>query len=292
MHSGGDRAHAYHDAVSSVSIVVPAYQNARFIDRSVRSALAQTHPDLEVVIADHSSTDGTWERLQAYADDPRVRLSRTPAGGGAQANWNAVTDLARGTYLKLLCGDDLISPTCVERQVAALDEHPEAVLAAARRDLVDVADRPLLRGRGLGRLVGPVRGADAIRSLVRAGTNLLGEPGCVLIRRDALTKLDGWQSAHPYLIDQFTYMNLLTLGDMVGVDATLAAFRVSSTQWSVRLASEQARQAGDVHRHFHLEFPGTVSALDVRLGNLRARRTAFARRAAYVVWRRQMRSAA
>jgi glycosyltransferase involved in cell wall biosynthesis len=277
--------------VPKVSIVVPAFQNARFIDRTMASALSQTYEDLELVVADHSSTDGTWDRLQAYSGDARVRLLRTPAGGGAKANWNAVTEQATGTYVKLLCGDDLISPTCVERQVAALGAHPSAVLAAVRRDLIDVADRPLLRGRGLGPLVGPVPGDQAIRTLVRAGTNLLGEPGCVLVRRDALTKSNGWLATYPYLIDQFTYMTLLTTGDMVGVDDTLASFRVSNTQWSVHLASEQSRQAAGVHRHFRAELPEVVSSVDVRLGNLRARRTAFTRRAAYLVWRKQMRSA-
>jgi glycosyltransferase involved in cell wall biosynthesis len=274
-----------------VSIVIPTFQNARFVDRTIDSALAQTYTDIELLIADHSSTDGTWERLQAYAADPRVTLSRTPAGGGAQANWNAVTAQAQGVYLKLLCGDDLIAPTCVERQVEALDEHPSAVLSAVRRDLVDVKDRPLLRSRGLDPLSGLVAGDQAIRTLVRAGTNLLGEPGCVLMRRDALGKVGGWLAAHPYLIDQFTYMNVLTHGDLVAVPETLASFRVSDTQWSVRLASEQGRQAAAVHRHFHDELPAVVSTLDMRVGNLRARRTAFARRAAYLVWRRQMRSA-
>jgi glycosyltransferase involved in cell wall biosynthesis len=277
--------------VPQVSIVIPAYQNARFIDETMASALAQTHRDFEVVVADHSSTDGTWERLQHYAANPRVRLLRTPAGGGAEANWNAVTDAASGDYVKLLCGDDLIRTTCLERQVAALEGHPSAVATAARRDLVDVAGRPLLRGRGLGGLTGLVPGDEAIRTLVRAGTNLLGEPGCVLFRRDALAKVGGWLPAHPYLIDQFTYMNVLRHGDLVAIPETLAGFRVNDRQWSVRLASQQSRQAAAVHAEFHRELPHVVSRRDVVLGDLRASRTAFARRAAYVVWRRQMRSA-
>lgn len=276
-----------------VSVVVPAYQNARFIDRTMASALAQTYEDLEIVVADHSSTDGTWEKLQAYAEDPRVRLApRTPPGGGAPANWNAVTSLARGSYVKLLCGDDLIAPTCVARQVEALEAHPTAVLAAVRRDLIDPDDRVLLRSRGLGDLVGLVDGAVAVRALVRAGTNLLGEPGCVLVRRDALEAVGGWLADYPYLIDQFTYMSVLGKGDLVGIPETLASFRVSDTQWSVRLASAQARQAAGAHHHFRAELPDTVSASDVRVGDLRARRTAFARRAAYVVWRRRMQASA
>lgn len=276
----------------SVSIVIPAFRNARYINETVESALAQTYADLEVVIADHSSDDGTWEAIQRYASDPRVRLMRTPAGGGAPANWNAVTAAATGEYIKLLCGDDLIAQTCVERQVAALETHPTAVAAAARRDLIDPAGEVLLAGRGIDPLRGLVPGADAIRALVRAGTNLLGEPGCVLLRREALEYVGGWLAPYPYLIDQFTYMSVLEHGDLVALPETLASFRVSNTQWSVRLASDQGRQAAGTHRHFHDRLPGAVSRGDVALGNTKARITALMRRAAYFVWRKRMKALA
>lgn len=217
---------------------------------------------------------------------------RTPAGGGAKANWNAVTSAARGRYVKLLCGDDLIAPSCVERQVAALEENTSAVVAGVRRDLIDPAGELLLSGRGLGPLTGLVPGRAAIRELVRAGTNLLGEPGCVLVRADALAAVGGWLDDYPFLIDQFTYMNLLLRGDFVGVPETLASFRVSDTQWSVRLASEQGRQAAGAHQHFRRELPGVVSRWDVTIGDVRAERTAFLRRAAYFAWRKRMRARA
>lgn len=271
-----------------MSIVIPAFRNVRFIDDAVGSALRQTYSDFEVVVADHSSDDGTWEALQAYRDDPRVRLIRTPAGGGAKANWNAATAAARGDYVKLLCGDDLISPSCVERQVAALEENPSAVLAGVRRHLIDPEGERLLDSRGLGPLTGLVPGHVAIRQLVRAGTNLLGEPGCVLVRAEVLVDVGGWLDDYPYLIDQFTYMNLLMRGDFVGIPETLASFRVSNTQWSVRLASEQGRQAAGVHQHFRRELPGIVSRWDVTMGDLRAERTAFLRRAAYFAWRKRI----
>ncbi|MDR1998869.1 MAG: glycosyltransferase family 2 protein [Frankiaceae bacterium] len=273
-----------------VSIVLPAFRNARFIERAVDSALAQTFMDFELIIADHSSDDGTWEALGRYGADPRVRLERTAAGGGAQRNWNRVTGLARGTYVKLLCGDDVIYPTCVADQVAALAAHPSAALAAVRRDLIDPDDAVLLRGRGLGGLRGLVEGTAAIRAIVRAGANLLGEPACVLIRADVLRAIGGWSDAYPYLIDQYTYMRALEHGDLVALDTVGAAFRLSDTQWSVRLATQQGAQARDVHRHFRRDLPGVITAWDERIGTARAYRTAWARRTAYFVWRRRMRS--
>ena len=59
-----------------VSVVVPTYNSVAFIDATMRSILAQTFTDFELVVSDHSSTDGTWEALQQFTEDPRVRLSR------------------------------------------------------------------------------------------------------------------------------------------------------------------------------------------------------------------------
>src|SRR6516162_8519262 len=115
-----------------VSVVVPAYNSVAFIDATMRSILRQTFTDFELVVSDHSSTDGTWEALQEFTADPRVRLSRLTSGGGAPANWNAVTDLATGEFIKLVCGDDLLSPDSLAEQVAALEAQPGAGRTARR----------------------------------------------------------------------------------------------------------------------------------------------------------------
>lgn len=114
-----------------VSVVVPAYNSVAYIGATMRSILGQTFSDFELVVSDHSSTDGTWEALQPFAADPRVRLSRLSPGGGAPANWNTVTELATGEFIKLVCGDDLLYPDSLAVQVAALAAHPSAVLAAS-----------------------------------------------------------------------------------------------------------------------------------------------------------------
>ena len=101
------------DVTPRVSVVVPSYNNASFIEATMDSILAQTFEDFELVVADHSSADGTWERLQRYRTDPRVRLLRTETGGGAPRNWERVTAAARGELLKLVCGDDIIYPDCL-----------------------------------------------------------------------------------------------------------------------------------------------------------------------------------
>ena len=272
-----------------VSVVVPAYNNADFLAATIDSILAQDYDDFELVIADHSSTDASGEILGRYAAHPCVRvLPPTPPGGGALANWNRVTRHARGEFLKLVCGDDLIAPSALREQVAALDEHPSAVLVAASRDLIDASGRIVLRNRGLGRLQGLVSGEDAMRATVLAGTNIFGEPGCVMFRRALIEKEGGWDGAFPYLIDQATYARIMSHGDMVALRKPLASFRISAGQWSVRLLGQQARQSIAFHRALRQRHPGMLSAWRIAIGDARSLALALARRATYFLLRGRM----
>ena len=272
-----------------VSVVVPAYNNDEFIAATLDSVLAQDYADFELVVADHSSADRTGEILRRYAGDARVRvLEPTPPGGGALANWNRVSAQARGEFIKLLCGDDLIAPTALREQVQALDENPGAVFVASPRDLIDARGNVVIRGRGLGGLRGRVSGRQAVRRSVRAGTYIFGEPGCVMFRRELLEREGGWDNSSPYLIDQATYTRVMLHGDMVALPRTLASFRISNTQWSVRLVKEQAAQAIAFHEALRARDPALLSAWDVRLGNTMARLMAQARRLTYLWLRRRM----
>ncbi len=271
-----------------VSVVVPSFNNASFIEATMDSILAQTFGDFELVVADHSSSDGTWELLQPYGADPRVRLLQTEAGGGAQRNWERVTAEAHGELLKLVCGDDIIYPTCLRDQVDALDANPSVVLVASRRDLIDARGGILLSGRGLAGLTGHVPGRKAARHTVLSGSNIFGEPACVLIRREALAGVGGWDSRHPYVIDEATYVKVLLNGDFVGIDKALAAFRLSSSQWSVDLAREQSSQVVRFHHQLAGEAPGLLSRADLWRGDAMARVMAFVRRLAYIWVGRRM----
>ena len=271
-----------------VSVVIPAYNNAGTIAATLRSVLAQTYRELEVIVSDHSSADDTVARVEPFLSDPRARLVTCPPGGGAARNWNHVTALATGTYLKLVCADDLIYPTCLEQQVAAMREHPGATLVSCRRDLIDASGALLVRGRGLGALRASVSGGTAVRTLVRAGSNLLGEPMCVLMRTEAVAAVGGWNPDRSYLIDEDLYVRVLRGGDLVALPETLAAFRVTAGQWSVRLARSQAAETRQLHRALRAESPDLVRRRDELVGAVRASRTALMRRVAYVVWRRRL----
>lgn len=277
-----------------VSVVVPTYDNAAFVCETLGSVLAQTFTDFELVVADHGSTDGTWEVLQEFASDSRVQLLRTPAGGGVERNWNRVTRAATGELLKLVCGDDLLAPRMLETQVAAFDaaesvEPGRVVMVASSRDIVDGSARTVLRNVGLGGLQGRVPGRAALRRSVQRGANIFGEPMCVLLRRTALQSAGLWHGDPGYLIDQATYCRVLLQGDLIAVPGPLAAFRVSAGQLSVALARQQASSAAAMHRQLRDLEPGLLSATDVRVGNAMASVRAWQRRLFYAWLGRRMR---
>jgi glycosyltransferase involved in cell wall biosynthesis len=271
-----------------VSVVVPSFNNASFIEATMDSILAQTFEDFELVVADHSSSDGTWQLLQRYTADPRVRLLQTEAGGGAARNWGRVTAAAGGELLKLVCGDDIIYPDCLLEQVAVMDANPSVVLVAAQRDLIDAHGGPVITRRGLNGLAGRVPGRVAARHTVVAGSNIFGEPACVLIRREALVRAGGWDARNPYVIDEATYVRVLLTGDFFGINRALAAFRLSSSQWSVHLAREQSDQVVRFHHQLADEVPGLLSRADLLRGDAMARGMAYVRRLAYVWVGRRM----
>lgn len=273
----------------TLSVVMPAYNNEPYIREAIRSILDQDYDDFELVVADHSSTDGTWEALQEFRSDPRLRLLRTEAGGGAERNFNRVSAQAKGRYLKLVCGDDLLRPGVLRRQVDLLNAHPTATVTACPRSIVDSRGNTVIARRGLSGLRrGLTPGPVAIRRTVRAGANIFGEPGSVTIRREVLKQDGYWFFTYPYLVDEATYVRALMHGDFVADLEVGAAFRLNSGQTSVALTRNQAEQVRGFHSWLWSQRPDLLSSADVRTGNRNAGLMAHKRRLAYALLQKRM----
>jgi len=265
-----------------LSVVVPAFRQADVLAETIRSVLAQHEVDLELIVADHSSDDGTYEVAQAFEGDSRVTVLRTPAGGGAAANWTAVTRRARGEFLKLLPGDDTVLPGSLARQVALLRAHPDASLVGGRRRIIDQKGRTLAKARGLQGLAPEMSGGEAVRASVLSGTNPFGEPGAVTMRRAAFDKAGGWQGQWSYAIDVASYYGALRHGSFVRDDRVASTFRVGGGQWSVALVDEQASEMTRLFEEAGRVFDEVTDG-DVTRGSRRAQRLARQRRMVYRV---------
>jgi GT2 family glycosyltransferase len=110
---------------SLVSVVIPSYNRAYCLERTVDSVLGQTHPEVEVVIVDDGSTDNTGDLVQRrWGSDPRVVYHRQTNAGISGAR-NAGLDRVRGDYVALLDSDDEWMPWKLELQLGCMRAHPE-----------------------------------------------------------------------------------------------------------------------------------------------------------------------
>src|ERR1700755_22858 len=94
-------------SVPLFSIVIPTYNRSELVQGAVRSVLAQTFADFEVVVSDNCSQDDTRDVIERFAD-PRVRYVRTPSHGVIAESWEFARTQARGTLVMMLSDDDAL----------------------------------------------------------------------------------------------------------------------------------------------------------------------------------------
>ena len=225
-----------------VSVCIPTYRGEATIAATVESVLAQSLADFELLVIDDGPAEGATRSIVERYADPRLVYLRNERNLGPQGNWNRCLELARGDYVKVLPHDDLLAPDCLARQVRVLDADRERRLAlvfCARR--VIGPDGRMLTRRGYpGGREGPIAAAELIRACVRRGTNLIGEPGGVLMRRALAEQVGPFDASEPYVIDLDYWFRLLAHGDGHYCAEPLAAFRVSRSQWSVVIGAGQS----------------------------------------------------
>jgi glycosyltransferase involved in cell wall biosynthesis len=159
-----------------VTVVLPTRDRCRRLQLAVRSALAQTGVDLEVVIVDDGSTDDT-ERMASSIPDPRVRYLKRIVSEGVSAARNVGIAEARGRWIAFLDDDDVWAPTKLARQIDVM-ESDERTWSYAGDVMVD-GDLNILSG-------GPPLPPDEVVSLLERHDSIPAGASNVVVRADAL----------------------------------------------------------------------------------------------------------
>lgn len=121
----------------TVSVIIPTFNRVRFVVEAIASVLAQTMSDVEVLVIDDGSTDGTRESISTrFADEPRVSY-RYQTNAGVTVARNAGLDVATGEYVAFLDSDDAWQPWHLTLTLAALDRESTAGLIWTETDFVD-----------------------------------------------------------------------------------------------------------------------------------------------------------
>lgn len=103
-----------------VSIIMPSYNTAGFIEESIRSVMAQSYENWELIIVDDCSTDNTDE-VVSFFEDPRIRYIKNEKNSGAAVSRNRALREAKGRWIAFLDSDDLWAPTKLQKQIAFME---------------------------------------------------------------------------------------------------------------------------------------------------------------------------
>ncbi|WP_242202497.1 glycosyltransferase family 2 protein [Aestuariivivens insulae] len=230
-----------------VSICIPTYNGATYLAEALDSALAQSYPNLEIVVSDDASTDGTLEIVERYKTKTKIPIYihlHQPKGIGA--NWNHCVKQANGKYIKFLFQDDVLEPHCIERMVALAEGSKNVGLVYCKRTIIyDVSKRfdgdwvrnfstlhkswhALTIKEGV--LSGKVYLKD--RNLLDHPSNKIGEPTAVLLNKSCFEKVGYFNTKLDQALDLEYWYRIMPHFNIGFVDDCLVKFRLHDTQAS------------------------------------------------------------
>ncbi|MEM1425505.1 MAG: glycosyltransferase [Cyanobacteria bacterium P01_H01_bin.130] len=250
-----------------VSVIIPVLNGAETIGETLRSLLDQTFQDFDVWVVDDGSTDGTGAVVeQIAATDPLGRIrwrsrgkskpSQHPGVSGAR---NAGATWARGTLLGFLDADDCWLPDKLADQVAALDQHPDAVMVYSWTELMDE------QGQRLGQVIdAPFQGWIRERLLV---TDVISSGSNALIRRATFEQEGGFDETLTHSEDWDLWLRLAAIAPVALVPKVQVLYRQRPTSASIDVLAHEAASRSIIQRELQRDRPVLAQHHPIIWGN-------------------------
>lgn len=214
-------------ALPKVSVCIPTYNYGHYLADAIKSVLAQTFTDFELLVIDDCSTDNTRETVRILMNsDSRIHYIQNEARLGFVGNFTRCIEVATGEYVKILCADDVLEATCLEKMVRAFDTHDHVTLVSCSRLLADQSLNTI-KTLSYPAKTGLLSGTDVINRCFFSG-NLIGEPTAVLFRKK--NALRGFNAGYSLLVDLEMWFYLLEQGDIIIIPDCLCTIRRHEAQ--------------------------------------------------------------
>ncbi len=206
-----------------VSVVIPLYNHARYVEAAVSSVLSQTLPADEIVIVDDGSTDGSARVAASLAARcPQIRFWSKP-NGGAHAAINDGVARSTGEFVAILNSDDLFHRERLERVLTVFDRHPAADAVCTGLDFIDGRGRPMANAWYENSVAFHRRSGDLGFSLVNS--NFVMTTSNLVLRRRVLEAAGGFSGLR-YAHDLDYLLRLVVQGrDLRRLDEPLISYR-------------------------------------------------------------------
>ena len=217
--------------MSRVSVIIPTYNQARFVAATVKSALAQTWPDVEVIVVDDGSMDGTREVLSAFGDRIRYIYQENKGLSGAR---NTGFLASRGDYLLFLDSDDVIHPDKLALHVSFMEAEPGFGLVYSAWQQIDEDGTPVLGE------VRPNEQGQVLKRLLRRRFFFFAS--AAVLRRACLERVGLFDESLSWSEDADMWLRLARAGYAFGyIDRSLLQYRIHAHSMTANVSPEQVQ---------------------------------------------------
>ena len=274
-----------------ITIAIPTYNRASIVMECVKSALAQSYGNIEVLVSDNASSDNTVASLNAV-DDDRLRVLTSPQNLGPARNFDTCVREAKGDYVVLVSDDNILRSQFIEKCVGLVRQEPGIPIVVSAYDVL-VADefrqnerRPVPARISKSLSTGIWQGTDIAAEYLRG--RLSAQLLSSLIRTDILRRNGGY-SRHPYAADVATWLPVLLEGRAGLINESCITDIVHGSSLSERADADD--RFGDLHKVMEeisiiIEQQVVDYALRRRLQRLTIRYVAYVAMINLVIYRR------
>lgn len=222
-------------SVPTISVLMPVFNGAPYVEAAVKSVLSQTFRDFELLIVDDGSTDESLPILERLAaTDSRIRLTTRP-NKGLVSTLNELLAAARGPWLARMDADDLCRPTRFARQLQFLAEHPAVVGVGSRVLFIDSEGLPLMEA--MDRYTHEQIDAE----LLRPGLAIV-HPSA-MISAGACKAIGGFSDQYRHAEDLDFFLRLGEIGPLANLSEPLLDYRIHGSSVSHLFVIEQSQSA-------------------------------------------------
>lgn len=249
-----------------VSICIPTFNGEAYLKECLRSAINQTYKNIEIIVSDDASKDGTLQiinDIKSKTEIPIYIFKHQPNGIGA--NWNNCIKNANGQYLKFLFQDDVLNEDCVARMMKMMLLNSNIGIVYAKRHFIyqEETEAILEFKRVYGNLHqywtnfkvkdGIISGKEYLkdRNFLNAPKNKIGEPTSVLLNKSCFKKVGYFNEDMKQALDVEYWSRLMPFYKIGFVDDVLTSFRLHDAQAS---AVNKAGKVNETEALYHIYY--------------------------------------
>ncbi|NHC38034.1 glycosyltransferase family 2 protein [Scytonema millei] len=219
-----------------VSVIIPNYNHAQFLEQRIQSVLDQTYQDFEIIYLDDASTDNSNEVFAKFANNSRIRAIYNQTNSGSPfKQWNKGIRLAQGEYVWIAESDDYADKRLLAELVDKLDNNPTVGLAYCLSWFIDECDRSIFNSKDLLYFPDKERwekdfvnnGIDECSKYL-IFENIIHNASAVLIRRSIYEKVGYADESLRLCGDWLLWVKMLLVSDIAFISEPLNYYRAHS----------------------------------------------------------------